>query len=113
MGTPPRLTSAMLVSALLRRVQAAGGFGTVLRRGDAHAGAILVECLAAGERQLVLERTTGLDGRDGWRALTTVECESDHSSRIARRVQGDPDLWIIELDIAQAERFAAETIASA
>jgi hypothetical protein len=29
---------------------------------------------------------------------------------IARRRGSDPDLWIIELDIVDAERFAAETI---
>jgi hypothetical protein len=29
---------------------------------------------------------------------------------IARRRRSDPDLWIIELDIPEAERFAAETI---
>jgi hypothetical protein len=27
---------------------------------------------------------------------------------IARRRRFDPDLWLIELDIASAERFAAE-----
>jgi hypothetical protein len=27
-----------------------------------------------------------------------------------RRRARDPDLWVIELDIAQAERFAAETM---
>ena len=29
---------------------------------------------------------------------------------VARRRRSDPDLWIIELDIPEAERFAAETI---
>ncbi|HWV11973.1 MAG TPA: DUF1491 family protein, partial [Sphingobium sp.] len=29
---------------------------------------------------------------------------------LARRRRSDPDLWVIELDIADAERFAAETI---
>jgi len=27
-----------------------------------------------------------------------------------RRRRNDPDLWVVELDIAQAERFAAETM---
>ena len=27
-----------------------------------------------------------------------------------RRRRTDPDLWVVELDIAEAERFAAETI---
>jgi hypothetical protein len=29
---------------------------------------------------------------------------------IARRRRSDPDLWVIELDVAEAERFAVETL---
>ncbi len=110
---PPRLTSAMLVSALIRRVQAEGGFAAVLRRGDDGAGAILVECVQGGERRLMLERATGPDGRDAWRLLPEASSAADHAEKLNRRIRSDPDLWIVELDIAQAERFAAETIGSA
>lgn len=112
---PPRLTSAMLVSALIRRVNAAGGFATVIHRGDDQAGAILVECADRGARDLLLERATGLDGSDGWRTMAMSEGgdAAALTERIARRRQSDPDLWVIELDIADAERFAAETIGSA
>ena len=104
----------MLVSALIRRVQAAGGFATVLHRGDDSAGAVIVECAHRGERTLLLERATGLDGGDGWRAMPVADIADDvaQADRLARRRRSDPDLWVVELDIAQAERFAAETIAS-
>ncbi len=112
---PPRLTSAMLVSALIRRVNAAGGFGTVIHRGDDQAGAILVECAERGARHLLLERATALDGSDGWRTISTSACDgaAAQADAIARRRQSDPDLWVIELDIADAQRFAAETIGAA
>jgi len=105
----------MLVSALIRRVQNAGGFATVMARGDDAAGAILVECTHRGERQLIIERSTDLDGRDGWRVSDAAPAADPAASdaRLARRRQQDRDLWIIELDIAEAERFAAETIGSA
>lgn len=105
----------MLVSALIRRVQAAGGFASVLHRGDDQAGAIIVECTDRGARTLLLERATGLDGGDGWRSMPVPDIADDaaQAERLARRRRSDPDLWVIELDIAQAERFAAETIASA
>lgn len=109
----PRLTSAMLVSALIRRAQGAGGFAAVLRRGDATAGAILIECADRGRLRLVLERATGLDGSDGWRLAVREGDNGDsaaHAERMERRIKADPDLWIVELDIADAERFAAETI---
>lgn len=105
----------MLVSALIRRVQAEGGFATVLHRGDHQAGAIIVECAERGARTLLLERATGLDGRDGWRSMAMADPGDDaaQAERLAKRRRSDPDLWVIELDIAEAERFAAETIGSA
>jgi hypothetical protein len=112
---PPRLTSAMLVSALIRRVQAEGGFAAVLRRGDADAGAILIECADRGQPQLTLEQATGLDGKAGWRLIADRMAgdAEGHRERLQKRLRLDPDLWIVELDIAEAERFAAETIGSA
>lgn len=104
----------MLVSALVRRVNAEGGFATVIHKGDDRAGAILVECVDRGTRNLLLERTTGLDGRDGWRLVDApLDDEAAYAERLDRRRHFDSDLWIIELDIADAERFAAETIGAA
>ena len=40
-----RLPTQVVVSALLRRVNDAGGFGAVLARGDAQAGGVLVVAL--------------------------------------------------------------------
>lgn len=112
-GAPPRLSSATLVDALLRRVQAEGGFATVLRRGDSGAGAIIVECCERGVRTAVLERGADLLGNDGWRRVALTGGDSAYASWLDKRKGSDPDLWVIELDIAQAERFAAETIGSA
>jgi hypothetical protein len=111
----PRLSSAMLVSAMIRRVQAAGGFAAVLHRGDAMAGAIIIDCVNRGQAELRIERATDARGDDGWRIVDTAEGVADEVSsiRLERRLKNDPDLWVIELDIAEAERFAAETIASA
>jgi hypothetical protein len=85
-----RLPSGVLVSALLRRVNDAGGFGAVMAKGDAQGGAILVIAVDKGAPPRLLERGIG----PYWR----------------RRRARDPDLWVIEVDIAAAERFAAETI---
>ena len=105
-----RLTSAMLVSALIRRVQAEGGFATVLHRGNDTAGAILIECVDRGQRQVLLERTTGLDGQDEWRENPANPDESTHQNQMEKRRRSDPDLWVVELDIADAKRFAAELL---
>lgn len=102
----------MTVDALSRRVTAAGGFATVLARGDDGAGAILLICTDRGAFGKLLERTVDLDGQYRWTPCGPQDVESGEKrdSYIQRRRKSDPDLWLIELDIADAERFAAETI---
>ena len=109
--TEPRLTSRLTIDALFRRVRAAGGFATVLARGDETAGAILLLCSDRGTVTSVLERTIDLDGHYRWTPCgpQDVESPATRDGYIQRRRQSDPDLWLIELDIADAERFAAET----
>jgi len=105
----PRLTSQVLASALLRRAQDEGGFGAVLAKGDPTAGAIAVILAEKGRKACFLERLLQADGSYSWQpSRQDVENEQDLNSFLERRRKSDPDLWILELDIASAERFAAE-----
>ncbi|HEU0045501.1 DUF1491 family protein [Sphingomonas sp.] len=101
-----RLPSGILVSAMLRRANDAGGFGTVLAKGDPQAGAVLVVAVEAGESRL-FERGIGPDGRVGLIDSTPAD---DLTGYWRRRRLRDPDLWVIELDIPDSQRFAAETL---
>ena len=107
-----RLTTEFKIKALLRRVHDAGGSGMVLARGDAMSGAILVLTLDRGADPAFFERAPTVSG-----AATLVRTgpTSGESSVIddylQRRRRNDPDLWIVEVDVAGAQRFAAETIA--
>lgn len=108
----PRLTSAMLVSALVRRADAAGGSAMVLAKGDATSGAILLLLLERGAHPRFVERGMGPEGAyallpSGPAALAD---EGEASAYWQRRRARDADLWVVELDIAGAERFAAETM---
>lgn len=107
----PRLTSATLVSALVRRVAAEGGNAAVLAKGDPSAGAVLLICAEKGVVSSVLERLLGIDG--GYRWQPVGNSESGYGDYLDRRRSRDPDLWLVELDIANAERFAAETTGDA
>ncbi|MEO5865691.1 MAG: DUF1491 family protein [Sphingomonas sp.] len=107
-----RLPSHLLVAALLRRVNDAGGIGMVRARGDDQAGAILVLTLERGADPGVFERGIGPQGKTVLMPCGPAghsdpgEIDAYWRNRRAR----DPDLWVVELDIASAERFAAETI---
>jgi len=108
-----RLPSGLLVSALLRRVNDAGGLATLLARGDAQAGAILVIAREKGVNPRAWERGIGSAGSAELLPVgpQIFDNEEEITGYWQRRRARDPDLWVIELDIAQAERFAAETIA--
>ncbi|WP_255326275.1 DUF1491 family protein [Sphingobium sp. EM0848] len=108
----PRLTSAMLVGILVRRSAAEGGFATILVKGDEISGVILVQALEKGRELGLYERVFDFAG-----SYRMVRCGPDPnegaealSQYLARRRRSDPDLWVIELDIVDAQRFAAETI---
>jgi hypothetical protein len=110
-----RVTSAVLVSALTRQISAAGGNAAVLAKGDAHAGAIILICAEKGQISAIRERILGNDGAYEWRPIgpDPIENKAEIDNYLARRRQRDPDLWVVELDIANAERFAAETTGNA
>ncbi|MGK6318791.1 DUF1491 family protein [Sphingomonas sp. DT-204] len=106
-----RLASGLLARALIRRVHDAGGSAMVLARGDDQAGALLVLLLERGSGPRFVERGIGPDGRTA--LIWTGPREMDSEAVAAywrRRVERDPDLWVIELDIPEGERFVAETI---
>jgi hypothetical protein len=104
-----RLASAVLVSALLRRAQDEGGNGAVLAKGDPTAGAIAVILAVRGARACLLERLLQPDGCYAWQeSARSAQGEEEFRALLERRRKHDPDLWIVELDVASAERFAAE-----
>ncbi len=112
--TTPRLAARVEVSALIRRVEGEGGHGMVLARGDAEAGAILLLLAERGTPLLLLERVLVPSGdyrwqRTGPRDLGNPEALTTY---IKRRNSFDSDLWVVELDIAGAERFADEMISA-
>ncbi|SFP56346.1 DUF1491 family protein [Sphingomonas rubra] len=104
-----RLPSGVLVSAMLRRTNDAGGFGVVLARGDEQGGAILAIVAEPGGAERLVERGLGATGRVALIDSTPAE---DLSGYWRRRRARDPDLWVIELQVAGAERLVAETIAA-
>jgi hypothetical protein len=106
----PRVAASVLAGALIRKAEGEGGFGAVLAKGDPTAGSILVILLEKGVNPRLFERLLQPDGRYAWQESGTqpVDKPQDVPALIARRRRFDPDLWLIELDIPSAERFAAE-----
>jgi hypothetical protein len=105
-----RVAASVLAGALIRKAEGEGGFGAVLAKGDETAGTILVILLERGGNPRLFERLLKPDGAYAWQESGSHRIENPREvpDFIARRRRLDPDLWVLELDIASAERFAAE-----
>jgi GMP synthase (glutamine-hydrolysing) len=104
-GMEPRLKSAIVVKALVRRCDLAAIGVAVVSRGDPDAGAILIKLSDRHTGCSVLTQTRRPDGTLVWMRATgpasVVEDEAD--GYIARQRQRDPDLWVVEVESGAAE----------
>jgi len=102
-----RLPAHIEAGGLIRAVEAAGGFATVLHKGQREAGTILVVLVENGVNARVYERMPQLDGTRSWHCSKTQGTENsiEIADYLSRRQAQDPDVWVVELDIANGERF--------
>lgn len=110
---------------MIRQVATAGGFAAVLHKGEADAGTLLVLLTENGAPARLYERMPQADGARRWLCTRHQEDMGREdtgqedmgqgagaaalSAYLARRAAQDPDVWIIELDIADGERFILES----
>ena len=105
-----RLPAHLEAAALIRRVEAEGGFGAILKRGDADRGSLVLLVSSRGIHQCCLERQLVPDGSYRWQQVGPA-ANADAMTLAdwgQKRRRFDEDLWLIELDIAEPERFIAE-----
>jgi hypothetical protein len=105
-----RLPAHLEVAALIRAAESAGGFGTVITKGERDAGVILVLTMERGTNLRLWERMPRIDGR---RVFEATHAQDDDNKQefqdyLTRRTSRDSDLWLIELDVPNAERLVAE-----
>jgi hypothetical protein len=82
-----------------------------MKRGDTERGSLLLFVSSRGAHMACLERILDLDGTYRWQRVGPGESagSAEIADFLARRARFDEDLWAIELDIAEPERFIAET----
>ena len=109
-----RLPAHLEVASILRRAQVAGDFATILHKGDPDRGSLLLMVSSRGRHIVSLERVLSLEGGYAWQVAGPAKSASsaEIADFLAKRARFDEDCWAIELDIADPERFIAETTAS-
>lgn len=104
-----RLPAHLEVASLIRLVQSQGGMATVLAKGERDAGTVLIVAMRRGKEARLLERMPQLEGTRSFTVTIVQDPEKPHefSDYLDRRRQQDPDIWIVEADIDDVERFIA------
>lgn len=109
--TDRRLPARLEVTSMVRRAEVAGDFAAIVRTGDPERGTILLIVSSRGRHVTCLERVLGRADQYGWRAVGPAESATPQevSAFLAKRARFDEDSWAVELDVADPERFIAET----
>lgn len=105
------LNSDLWVGALIRRAQIEGANATVVRKGDARAGTVIVKAYNTSDRTAqVFTEAFGQDGDRLWIQPVTGT-ETDIDAYIERQRGYDPDLWVVEIEDRQGRNFITEPVA--
>ncbi len=104
-----RLPAHIEAAAIRRLAESQGGFATVLARGERDAGTIALVILCRDAPATLYERMPQPGGNRLFVRTGQEDTEkpSNFLERIARMRERDADLWLIEADIPDSERFVA------
>ena len=104
-----RLPAHLEAAGIRRLAESMGGFATVLARGERDAGTIAVVIIGNDEPAALYERLPQIDGNRPFvrTTLEDIENKTGFSELLQRRRSRDPDLWLIEADVPDRERFVA------
>ena len=95
-----RLPTELWIKAHLRRCDAESVPAVVARRGEKMGGLVLLKLNLLGAGFRLLSQSRDLEGRIAWlpalQGATVPEDEAE--AYVARAVQRDPDLWVIEIE---------------
>ena len=105
-----RLPTRLVVSAILRQISSEGGSGVILAKGDPDGGTyVLLLRDRAGTVKLVERRPSAGFGFE-WQVTQEEPPENERKiyEYCERRSTQDDDLWVIEGQIDDPERFVAQ-----
>jgi hypothetical protein len=95
-----RLRSEIWIMAHVRRCVADGIPVTVVRKGEAERGTLILKLNQLDRDVRVLSQARDVDGRLGWLVAFdgAAVSEADADAYIARAIKRDPDLWVVEIE---------------
>ncbi len=108
------LSTDVWAGALIRRAELEGAYATVVKKGDARGGAVIVKAYNTDARTARLyTEATGQDGEPLWIQPVVSDSESELDAYIERQRRYDPDLWVVEIEDRQGRHFLTEKVQEA
>ncbi len=105
-----RLKSVIWVQAIIKRAEGGGAFATILHKGEANAGAIVV-VVDDGQVNSLYHQSRDWDTNElVWRKQAQPMDAQALSEVLARFRQRDPDLWVVEICDKSGRHFLSEPV---
>jgi hypothetical protein len=102
------LRTEIWVAALIRRAEVAGAYAAVAARGDPDAGAVVVKVNLLDGRARAFAPAWDGEGQRSWIDPLGADepcAETSVDDYVRRRRQGDPDLWVVEIEDRRGRSF--------
>jgi len=105
----PGLKTGFWTSALIRTAEREGAYAAVIKKGDPDAGACLVKVRINGDSVTLFNPARNMAGDRIWIKKGPLG-EREIDLYINRRVDDDPDIWVIEIEDGQGRHFLTEPV---
>ncbi len=108
----PRLGAQLWVEAHIWRCWTNDVPAMLVRRGHDMAGIVLLKINRIEDGCTVLAPATDLDGNRTWFHASGEPwvSEADADGYIARRLESDPDLWVVEIEDREGRHFLDDPV---
>lgn len=109
----PRLSAALWVDALIRRVNVGGASAFIVQKGDAERGDVLVKLAQLDGTARLFTPTMDMEGSRIFLDLIVQGVgpdEADVDAYITRARKRDSDMWVVEIEDKQGRHFLTEPI---
>lgn len=103
------LKTRIWVAALIRRAEVAGAFAVVVRKGNPDAGTVLVTVRVPNGQTTLYRPVRNMAGKRVWWPKGPAQ-ETDIMEYIVKRLEGDPDLWVVEIEDREGRHFLTDPI---
>lgn len=106
-----RLKPGFFVRALIRRVENAGAFAYVAKKGTEEAGAVFLKIDRLDGTCLVLGQARQGEGELVWAKLLGDTCDAAAADAyLDKQRRFDPDAWVVEIEDREGRAFVDEKV---